>query len=432
MFRKSILLMSTLFVIALASSTVLAQRNLVGSGNDVLPGLSEDMPEVIMYAEFANVSPKEAVRRLQLQKEIDDLHQHIRDNYTDTFAGIYIEHKPEYKVVVQFANKIPDDLSSFMLINLGKDVEIHTVAFSQIEVEEAREKAAQLLKEQGLNIHSATSPQDNIAEIYVSPGTLPFESFHSIQDIEQYFRSVDSSLADRVRVIAVDWIDKSLAPDGPRNGPIEAVGSNDGLMLEKSENMPLATQNWQLVRGGAKLYYANMSSYCTAGFPVWKGTVGKRGISTAGHCWQVVKYFTYIDLHSEQFYNVGPFDVGWSSTPGWQVTNQIDIGTWGYRTITVEKWRWQQYVGEWVCKYGRSTGPGCTSIISTDYDGVNISTNLVVQEGDSGGPWWSMDSIAHGTTISRREDTNGNPLGSVYAPIDQLYQKLNVRPLLWP
>ncbi len=190
--------------------------------------------------------------------------------------------------------------------------------------------------------------------------------------------------------------------------------------------------------GGAKLYaYANgQGDWGTAGFPIWKGTWGMRGISGPAHGPRMTYYFKYIPIpRQESAYGAG-VDVAWYSVPStpYVVTNQINIGRWGIRDIWADKWRWAQQDGEYICKYGRATGPGCGLIISNTFDEPSkpiecVLTNIPVDYGDSGGPNWS-GYTAYGTTKSHVEFSDGT-FGSVYAPVDQLYQYLNVRPLTW-
>lgn len=121
----------------------------------------------------------------------------------------------------------------------------------------------------------------------------------------------------------------------------------------------------------------------------------------------------------------GVYDIQWHSTqPTQNVVNEIDIGTWGIRSITGRKWRGNQIVGEWVCKYGRTTGPGCGSIVDTYFDGVNVRANVVVDYGDSGGPWFAGNT-AYGTTISMIGSQ------SVYGPVDHIYNILYMQLLTW-
>ena len=192
------------------------------------------------------------------------------------------------------------------------------------------------------------------------------------------------------------------------------------------------------MRGGAKLYEFpdGQGSWATAGFSIWKGTWGMRGISSAAHGPEMTYYFKYIPITRREYAYGAGVDVAWYSVPStpYVVTNQIDIGRWGLRDIWGDKWRWAQQNGEYICKYGRATGPNCGLIISNTYTEPGkpiecVLTQIPADFGDSGGPNWS-GYTAYGTTKESVTFTDGT-LGSIYAPVDQLYNYLGVRPLTW-
>ena len=51
-------------------------------------------------AEELGISVDEALRRLQYQDGIGDLQAALMANEHDTFAGLWIEHQPEYRIVI--------------------------------------------------------------------------------------------------------------------------------------------------------------------------------------------------------------------------------------------------------------------------------------------------------------------------------------------
>ena len=92
-------------------------------------------------------------------------------------------------------------------------------------------------------------------------------------------------------------------------------------------------------------------------------------------------------------------------TPGTAIDNNPNDSTPNYRIITGETTRPFMY-GDYVCKFGRTTGYTCGIVLSTAHDigsccnatwmyvgsdnGIDLS-----QPGDSGAPWYS-GSIAYG------------------------------------
>ena len=94
------------------------------------------------------------------------------------------------------------------------------------------------------------------------------------------------------------------------------------------------------------------------------------------------------------------------------------------RYIYDQELRADQYVGQNVCMYGIISGGNCGEILSTTFDQVNVETDIVVENGDSGGPFF-WNNTAFGTTISKVLE-NGSPVGSVYGPVDQIIGILDV------
>jgi hypothetical protein len=63
------------------------------------PALRQD---AAAYAEAYDVSGDEAVRRLSLQDDIGDLNARLTAEEVDTFGGLWIQHEPDYRVLVLF------------------------------------------------------------------------------------------------------------------------------------------------------------------------------------------------------------------------------------------------------------------------------------------------------------------------------------------
>ncbi len=422
---KRYLLNSLMFLGLLFGLLAFIPGHSIASGNAQKgsEGLTKNMPEVQWYADYAHVSLNEAVRRLRLQNVIDDMDANIRENYDDVFAGIYIEHNPEYKVVVQFARMIPSGAFQLIPEALQNDIEIRQVKFTQKELEKARAQAVKLLEKEGLQVISDIDTQENTVLLSIDSRSLPETQFISVDDIQNYLVSADNTLKGKLQI---DLDRVKIAANTPGDIPAQSAGPED--------------YDWHYVKGGAMLRDANMNPQCTAGFTVWYGLEGKYGLSTAGHCadnepTDVKYYFTYIQLHRENFIHEPPLDVAWHTPIGaWPVINQINIGSWGIRDIWADKWGWAQHPGDVVCKYGRTTGPECGFIKSHSFNGAQVKTYIFVNGGDSGGPFW-LDDTAYGTTVSQVtwwEDWEiGWVTGSYYAPVDQLYNELHVRPLTW-
>ncbi len=166
--------------------------------------------------------------------------------------------------------------------------------------------------------------------------------------------------------------------------------------------------------------FAGLSlSTCTSGFSVQNGS-GTKGITTAGHCNSSQSY-NGSNLPFQGAAYGGQYDFQWHTAPGFTVRNLAFDGS-NNRYIYGTKHRDNQYVGEWVCAYGKVSGyrcgqisdknfqphpPGCyycftSTFIRVHRDGVALGG----QGGDSGGPWMYGNTaygIHHG-----KVDSNGD------------------------
>lgn len=67
-------------------------------------------PDAAAYAEDQGISLEEANERLALQDEIGELGAVLEANEADTFAGLWIQYEPEYRVVVAFVGDAGEEV----------------------------------------------------------------------------------------------------------------------------------------------------------------------------------------------------------------------------------------------------------------------------------------------------------------------------------
>ena len=182
----------------------------------------------------------------------------------------------------------------------------------------------------------------------------------------------------------------------------------------------------QLSRITTDLYGGLTLSPCTAGYSVTHSD-GRQGITSAAHCGQE-QTFNGTDLDFVQALLGGKYDVQWHEAPGFTLRNLVYDGSgnrYVYGTESVN----DQTVGEYVCKYGITTGFDCGDIVAIDFqptdqtgcsnycsfsatfirvhkDGVDLA-----DVGDSGGPWFSGNT-AYGIMRSEFGDD------AIYMQID--------------
>ena len=62
------------------------------------------LQDATSYAALEGVSVDEAVRRLQLQQKVSELDAALAAEESPTFAGLWIQHQPQFRVVARFTD----------------------------------------------------------------------------------------------------------------------------------------------------------------------------------------------------------------------------------------------------------------------------------------------------------------------------------------
>lgn len=379
-------LAALLFVLSATATSVLAQSaDGEAAADDAL------LQEAKQYAAQFGVDLEEAVFRLRLQPAIGELQAELAASEPASFAGLWIEHTPSFRVIVQHTQgggqRLQDHLQAEGRRELAGVVEQRTVRHSLKRLEAIHAAARRIAKAQGIPVDSSVSVADNRIDLRT---TLPTDLGHALQQ------------AAKTRKDAAEVLE---------NAEIIAVES---LMVPEA-----------YVHAGLQV------TACTSGYAVQSAN-GTLGVTTAAHCGDTQQY-NGRSLPLQGQLHGGSYDVQWHTAPGLHVDNRIYDGitdtTPNYRYVAGTKSRAQQFGGEYVCKYGVATGYTCGTIDRTDYqpdfEPNPAATYIYVKGGsvdlskggDSGGPWFYGDT-AYGIHSGGGVEGTIYQNDSIYMPID--------------
>ncbi len=305
-------------------------------------------PEAQYYSTRFRVPLAEATARLALHEKLADegLEDRLKAAYPSEFAGLYLEHTPQHRLVIRMrGGHWPDVKRHIRTPGLAAIAQMRGARNSGAKLSKTMAEAIRLLDRQGLK-----------ADVQID------------------------AMANEVQVLATD-------PRPVIAAFAKAPGDFTALRVKKVAALAKPTA---IIGGGERL------STCTSGFGVRFN--GYTGITTAGHC-QDTQYWYYNNqlLPFQSGAYSGSYDIQWHTASGHTVTNRIFIGP-EYRTITAVVPRASQALQSVVCKYGRTTEYTCGTILSNTYrpSGVPNATATYVrmgdpnevqaQSGDSGGP----------------------------------------------
>lgn len=314
------------------------------------------------YATEYNVSLSEAVRRLRAQEEQGATVSRLREANPDRFAGLWLEHQPQFRLVVRLTGDAPAG-TEFQSVAAGSPTPVAFVT------------GAAATESQVLGRIQASLPRFSA----VFPG---------LQGTDQDVRNGD---------IVLTVHEKGASGQSVRARSDALTRKVGHPVRVKLISTPLRSQD---VRGGANL------STCTSGFVV-ANSAGTRGVTTAAHCGNTQSYFEFNGTSYPMTFvaerNDADEDVQWHTTAQTEVPQFYADLTTTPRVLTGRRLRSSTAVGNTACHRGKTTGYSCGSVESTTYqptyscNGFTCSAtyisvtgpNLACAGGDSGGPWFN-------------------------------------------
>jgi hypothetical protein len=121
------------------------------------------------YASEYGIDLEEAVRRLALQEPIGALNAELAEKEPFTFAGLWIEHEPEYRVLVRFTQGGASTLQPYIEGGpLEGIVEVRGAAASLDELTAAHQAAVSAIDKLGIDVTSAVDVVENRVAVFVA------------------------------------------------------------------------------------------------------------------------------------------------------------------------------------------------------------------------------------------------------------------------
>ena len=350
------------------------------------------------YSRQVGVSIEEANRRLDLQPEIGELDAALEASEAETFAGLYVEHSPTFRVIAQFTE--------------GGD---------------------SALARRGL-------------EADLAPFVVVRDAKYTLQFLVEEQKQIYAALGDGAYNMFVDVAANRVIIEAMSTDEVSRLAGEKGVSLPDSAVVRAVPE---LPRPAVNLYGGLGLTGCTSGFTIYYlGSTTNRGITTAGHCSNSQSYSgNSLQYQSDELFS-GSYDEQSHKLAGQPYTsyrNWVYDGIAGgstpyYRTITARTYRANQGVGLFVCKFGKTTGYGCGFIttktdmgcaplkaptyIHVDSDPNGTGYDLA-EGGDSGGPFFS-NYIALGTLSCQQG------FDAIYAALDYVEGGLNANVLITP
>lgn len=146
------------------------------------------------YAEEHGIELNEAIRRLQLQEPAGELNAELLAKESATFAGAWIQHSPDFRIIVQFTENGEKTIQPYIENGpLADIVEIRVATVPLVELEAIQEATWVAVRELNIPVASGVNVFENRVELYVVER----------QQLDAAIRIANIHLSDRVGIVTV-------------------------------------------------------------------------------------------------------------------------------------------------------------------------------------------------------------------------------------
>ena len=230
-----------LVLILLGAFIVVNAQGQNSSGKPALDNKDPVLYDAQIYASNNNVSTEEALRRFQLQDIAGKLDGELSKNETGTFAGLWVEHTPEFRIVVRFTRNGEETIKPYMKqhVELANIVEVRPANVSLANLQRDQADASSSVSALGIRVPSEIDVHENSVKLYVAKADK--------SRFDDALQKGEIRLPDTVRVITVDamaeeYLEASsspaaqASPEAPGFGVILALTGLLVVMMRRGKN----------------------------------------------------------------------------------------------------------------------------------------------------------------------------------------------------
>lgn len=221
-------------------------------------GIPEPMRQVAeeMAANWG-LSVEEAYQRLRVEDPIGTLQVELAEWEADTFAGLWIEHEPQYHVVVAFTRDGEETLEPYLEGRSIPGLTIRQARFTYAELEAMQAQAMRELGKLDYHVSVLFAVQDNRVEVYVSDRAW----------FESELQRVGAHLPEGVELIVVEGGSTARDKDLLLTPPVPGIAFPRQKPTEGFRESMLALLIGTLRREGACLYVQSLDGEVL--LPIW-------------------------------------------------------------------------------------------------------------------------------------------------------------------
>jgi hypothetical protein len=134
-------------------------------------GLAEDdssLGDAETYAKNIGVSLDEALRRFHLQEVAGELDAKLSMNEPKTFAGLWVEHSPKFRIIVQFTQDADQKIKPYVTEELVGILNVQTAKVSLTELQDAQKELISSLGDLKIPMETEINIFDNKIKLFIA------------------------------------------------------------------------------------------------------------------------------------------------------------------------------------------------------------------------------------------------------------------------
>lgn len=130
-------------------------------------GLAKDTQA---YASNMGVSIDEAIRRFKLQDLAGELETDLSANYPETFAGLWLEHKPKFRIVASFTRHGQVSVAPYISSNSDLEgmIEVRSAVKSLAMLQKEQTQAVNAIRHAGIRADLGINVRENRVELKIA------------------------------------------------------------------------------------------------------------------------------------------------------------------------------------------------------------------------------------------------------------------------
>lgn len=325
------------------------------TAHGVDPYVLEDMESI---AADEGIPLEVAISRYAWHGEFADIAGQVEAAFPHDFAGAAVNTSGDQSATISFAGTVPDGVER-ILADSPVDVTI----------------------EEGTGL-TLVDRAELVSTVHYSV----FDTV-SAESVSTYFDDETKTMHVSVESPATEG--DAVTARSRASGALVASGQTAFKVVIETVEGEAAGED--TIRGGAYLTTGTaLNAACTSGWPVKKNGSSQKGLITADHCSNSLRYSgrNVLTYRSRLPSNRGDIDYRSSSEA---VGKEFYYATGSYRTITGLG---TPADNQQLCKFGRNSGNTCDKVrdrttCRNSYCNLVDMDNRKAAGGDSGGPWYS-------------------------------------------